>query len=172
MGGHTLVLDLENVIFDVDGVFTDGSFLYNENGKCYKRFGAHDSDGLKLLRKHKLNLLAISADSKGFKITEKRMIDMGIDLELVSESNRFKFVSDRFDLEKTVFVGDGVWDSKLLKYCCLGIAPANATEFAKLSADVILKRTGGDGAVLEVAEVVIKRINGEKYWTDYLKKNW
>ena len=166
------MLELENVIFDVDGVFTDGSFLYNQNGKCYKRFGAHDSDGLKLLKKHKFNLLAISADSRGYKITETRMSDMGINLELVSESNRFKFVSDRFDLEKTVFVGDGIWDAKLLKLCRLGIAPANATDFAKLSADVILEHKGGDGAVLEATEVIIKRMNGEKYWANHLIENW
>ena len=38
------------LIFDVDGVMTSGQFLYSSNGKVYKIFGAHDSDGLKLLK--------------------------------------------------------------------------------------------------------------------------
>ena len=44
-----------NFILDVDGVMTTGQFLYSEKGKIYKVFGAHDADGLKLL-KSKLNI--------------------------------------------------------------------------------------------------------------------
>ena len=43
---------IKNIIFDIDGVLTDGSFLYDEKGKKYKRFGAHDADGLNLLKKY------------------------------------------------------------------------------------------------------------------------
>lgn len=38
------------IIFDIDGVMTTGQFLYSENGKAYKIFGAHDNDGIKLLK--------------------------------------------------------------------------------------------------------------------------
>ena len=40
---------LENFVLDVDGVLTDGTFYYSEKGKIMKKFGPHDSDGLKLI---------------------------------------------------------------------------------------------------------------------------
>jgi len=43
---------IKNIIFDVDGILTDGSFLYDEKGKKFKKFGAHDADGLNLLKKY------------------------------------------------------------------------------------------------------------------------
>lgn len=164
--------NLTNAVFDVDGVFTDGSFLYDESGKKFKRFGAHDSDGLKLLKEHNFKMLAITADARGFDISNRRLQDMGVKLELVRENNRFEFISQRFDLGETVFVADGIWDAKLLSVCKLGIAPANATNFAKSSADIILKRKGGDGAVLEAVEIILNYNHGEDYWTNYLLENW
>ena len=45
-----------NLVIDVDGVMTTGQFLYSSKGKTYKVFGAHDADGLKLIRDKMLNL--------------------------------------------------------------------------------------------------------------------
>lgn len=56
--------------YDVDEVMNDGKIYYNETGKILKVFGAHDSDGLKIL-KQKLNIKFISAD-KGVLKSQKR----------------------------------------------------------------------------------------------------
>ena len=40
----------KKIIFDVDGVFTTGQFLYTEDGKFAKVFGPHDNDGIKLIK--------------------------------------------------------------------------------------------------------------------------
>lgn len=158
---------IKNVVFDVDGVFTDGSFLYDITGKVYKRFGAHDSDGIKCLRVFGVNFFAISADKRGFNISKARMHDMGIELYLVSESDRYEFVKSKCNLNATAFVGDGAWDAQLLRDCCLGIAPANATNLAKKSADFVLQNRGGDGAVFEAIELIIKQNNGEREWNNF-----
>ena len=77
-------------VIDVDGVLTTGQFLYSEKGKAFKIFGAHDADGLKLI-KDKVNILFISADKRGFKISKKRIEDMGYPLYHVHESEREGF---------------------------------------------------------------------------------
>ena len=59
-----------NFILDVDGVFTDGTFYYSKKGKIYKKFGPHDSDGIKIIKKH-FNTSLISADKRGFEISKK-----------------------------------------------------------------------------------------------------
>ena len=60
---------IKHVLFDVDGVFTDGCFYYSAQGKIIKVFGPHDGDGIKLLRALGLTISAISADQRGFSIS-------------------------------------------------------------------------------------------------------
>jgi 3-deoxy-D-manno-octulosonate 8-phosphate phosphatase (KDO 8-P phosphatase) len=140
-----------NFISDVDGVLTDGGFYYDSTGKTLKKFGPHDSDGFKVIKSLGLKVCAISADSRGFAITEKRLNDMNIEVFLVSETERFKWVNNRFDLNKTVFVGDGFHDRKLLSNCALGISPSNAPCIVKNASDIVTKSEGGNGVILEIA---------------------
>lgn len=142
---------IKRLVTDVDGVLTDGGFWYNETGKVFKKFGPHDSDGFKLLREANIEVFAISADKRGFPITEKRLTDMKVPIELVTESDRFEYVKERFGLEGTAFVGDGIHDSLVLEWCERGYAPGDATKFAKKAANVITETNGGRGVILEVA---------------------
>ena len=81
-------------LLDVDGVMTSGQFLYSQDGKEYKVFGPHDNDGLKLI-KDKVTIKFITADKRGFAITKKRIVDdMGFELDLVCEKNRFKYIKE------------------------------------------------------------------------------
>lgn len=56
-------------VLDVDGVLTDGTFLYDANGKAYKKFGPEDADALKMLAPY-CNIVFASADTRGFEITK------------------------------------------------------------------------------------------------------
>ena len=60
----------KNFILDVDGVFTDGSFYYSEEGKLLKKFGDADNDALSFL-KDKLHIEMITGDKRGFPISKK-----------------------------------------------------------------------------------------------------
>ena len=62
----------DTFILDIDGVMTTGQFLYSKKGKEYKIFGAHDSDGLKML-KDKIKILFITSDKRGFKISYQEL---------------------------------------------------------------------------------------------------
>ena len=142
---------MKNFITDVDGVLTDGSFYYNETGKIFKKFGAHDSDGFKIIKSLNANICAISADKRGYAITEKRLSDMGVPVHLVSEEERFNWVSQRFNLNETIFVGDGYHDRLLLSKCALSFAPQNSPQIVKDSAKIVTTCRGGEGVILEIA---------------------
>ena len=147
-----------NLIFDIDGVFTDGSFLYDETGKKYKRFGAHDSDGIKLLTHHlNLNICAVSADHRGFSITSKRMEDMGISVHLIDEQRRLAWIENHFGFQSTCYMGDGHFDSIIFENCFRSIAPANALERCRTKASFVTSRSGGDGAVYEACIWILKQ---------------
>jgi len=144
-----------NFILDIDGVMTTGQFLYSQDGKAYKIFGPHDADGLKLIR-DKVNIIFITADKRGFPISEKRIKDMGYPIELV-EQDRYSYVKERFGLENTFFMGDGIFDASLIKECKFGIAPQNARIEAKEAANFVTTSNAAEGAVCDACIEINKR---------------
>jgi 3-deoxy-D-manno-octulosonate 8-phosphate phosphatase (KDO 8-P phosphatase) len=145
-----------NLIIDVDGVMTTGQFLYSKDGKEYKTFGAHDSDGLQMISK-KINIAFITADKRGFPISERRIKDIGHKISLVSGEDRYKHIEEKYGLKNTIFIGDGIFDVPVLKDCMFGIAPANARVEAKNAADFVTKSNSGEGAVCDACIEIKKR---------------
>lgn len=144
------------LILDVDGVLTDGSFLYSERGKVYKIFGPHDHDGIKLLQPL-LKIIFVTADQKGYSITEKRIVhDMKQPLYLLGEKERHAYLKTHYQLEQSIYMGDGIHDVSILKDCLYGIAPQNARVEAKKVARFITPSRGGDGAVLDAAIKILE----------------
>ena len=148
-------------ILDVDGVMTTGQFLYGPEGKAYKVFGPHDADGLKLL-KGKIDIKFISADKRGFPITQKRISeDMGYPLELVSEAERHAYV-EKHGFENVIFMGDGYFDAKVMKHCAFAIAPKNARKEARDVAHFVTESNSAEGAVMDACLEVAKRYFDEE----------
>lgn len=143
---------ITHAVFDVDGVFTDGKFIYDSETKVFKAFGAHDSDAIKFLKFNNIEVQAITADKRGYAISKARMSDMGITLTLVSEKSRLNFVCSNVPIETTMFMGDGLHDAPLLRKAKIGVCPKNGTARAKASADYVTQCMGGNGAVLEAVE--------------------
>jgi 3-deoxy-D-manno-octulosonate 8-phosphate phosphatase (KDO 8-P phosphatase) len=139
---------ITHFVLDVDGVLTDGRFHYTWEGKQMKTFGAHDADGLKMIR-DRLDLITfITADRRGYEISKARLDDMGYPLSLVSEEDRYAHV-ERLGFANTAFMGDGFHDAPLLRDCAFGFAPANARREALAAADYITPSAGGHGAVMD-----------------------
>jgi len=149
------------LILDVDGVMTTGQFLYSEKGKEYKVFGPHDNDGIKMIEKY-MKVIFITADKRGYPISKKRIVnDMKQELFIVSESERFQFIKERYGFENVVYIGDGYHDAKILKESFYGIAPQNARIEAKEASDYITPSRSGEGAVLDACLHIIKKFFNE-----------
>lgn len=139
-----------NFILDVDGVLTDGKFLYDSQGKQYKEFGADDADALNLV-KHLFNIYFVSADKRGFDISKRRVEDMGFTLELVSSNKRIEWMVNKFgSLKNCIYMADGLYDAVVFNEKELHrVAPANAFLTTKMFADIVTQKRGGEGAVAE-----------------------
>jgi 3-deoxy-D-manno-octulosonate 8-phosphate phosphatase (KDO 8-P phosphatase) len=138
----------KNLVLDVDGVLTDGKFTYSDQGKFSKTFGSHDSDALKIIS-NAANLIFISADKRGFAISESRINDMNFHLLQVGSANRDEFIR-KVKLEGcTAFIGDSFTDVPALREANLSLVPKGAHPLAKAQADIVLNSNGGDGAVAE-----------------------
>lgn len=137
------------VIFDVDGVFTDGRFIYSADGKMYKSFGADDNDALAMLSRY-LEVRCVTGDRKGFSISQARIErDMGLKLDLVSTTQRIDWIMKRYDPSQVIYMGDGIFDHYVMNKVGYSIAPQNADAGAKAAANYVTQRPGGDRAVAE-----------------------
>jgi 3-deoxy-D-manno-octulosonate 8-phosphate phosphatase (KDO 8-P phosphatase) len=145
------------VISDVDGCLTDGKYTYTVDGKVSKVFGPHDNDGVKLLRKNDIDVRFISADKRGFEITNKRITDMKCQLDYVSEADRSWYIAKALEEYDVIFFGDGLGDlaAAMANPSAYFIAPKNAREQVKDYADHVTSNIGGEGAFLDLAEYVV-----------------
>ena len=157
-------------ILDVDGVMTTGQFLYSENGKQMKVFGPDDNDGLNLLSPH-IEIRFISGDKKGFSISKKRIKhDMGFEIDLVSTINRISWIKEKYKPEEVIYMGDGIFDHYVMREVGYAVAPANSDKNAKLHADYITERSGGDRAVAEACIHIMEKFFSP-YEPDVLPRN-
>ena len=146
-----------NFILDLDGVLTDGKFYYSQDGKYMKVFGADDHDCINVLKEF-IKIHVVTADSKGYEISKKRISeDMALDIDLVSAKDRVEWMTKRFDLDKTIYMGDGVLDYLVFKEVFYSIAPANALGSTKNKASFVTKNSGGDRAVAEACIHILNK---------------
>lgn len=149
-------------ICDVDGVMTTGQFFYTADGKAMKVFGPDDHDGLSLLRPH-LEIRFVTGDKKGLAITQKRIVEhMGFPLDVVSTIRRIDWIAEKYDAGRVIYMGDGIFDSYVMRKVGYSIAPANADKLARQSADYVTERAGGDRSVAEACLHIL-----EKFFTPY-----
>jgi len=147
---------IKTLILDVDGVLTDGTYQYTTEGKVSKVFGPDDNDALSLLKEY-LKIHVVSGDKRGFQITKKRIDDMKLPIDLVSTFDRVKWIKDNYNLEETIYMGDGIFDAMVFDKVAYGIAPANAFYTTKEKADFVTKSKGGDSAVAEACLHIMEK---------------
>ena len=144
-------------ILDCDGVFTDGTYHYNSDGKCEKVFGPDDSDALKLI-KDKVDIVICSADHRGFPITKKRINDMGFDLIYIESKNRIKWIKANYKDMEVAYMGDSFQDALIFQAVDIGICTSDSSFLAKKNAKFITECKGGNRAVAEAVFILAK------YW--------
>tara|TARA_B100001057_G_C22675879_1_gene881776 strand:+ start:239 stop:736 length:498 start_codon:yes stop_codon:yes gene_type:complete len=156
-------MKITTLVTDIDGVLTNGKFSYTKDGKLSKEFGPHDSDGIKILKSEGIKIIAITADLRGFDISKKRMDDLDVEIILVPEYERLAWFKDNISLKEAAFVGDGLFDSEIMKIVKISFAPANALLITKNKATHVTVSSGGEGVLLEVALKILKTDNKRKY---------
>lgn len=155
---------VELIVFDVDGVMTDGRFDYSAEGKQLKSFGPDDADALKLLTAV-APVVFVSADRRGFPITERRIAgDMGHEVQLVSSGGRIDWMADRAPLDRIAYMGDSFTDIPVLKEVDVGITTADALPGVRQAATYVTRRRGGDRAVAEACFYLLVEQFDQTQW--------
>lgn len=147
------------IIFDVDGVLTDGKITFTSDGQEIKSFDVQDGYGIARARAAGLKLAIVSG--RYSKVTEFRAKELQIDTVMQPVKDKGEAVAQiaenlEIQLEDVVFIGDDVIDISAMKRVGLSVAVANAHPDAKTAASYITQASGGDGAVRELLDIVFK----------------
>lgn len=146
------------VFLDVDGVLTDGSLFFTENGETIKRFNTLDGHGLKLLQRAGITPAVITGrDSVPLRL---RLTALGI------EHVHYGTEDKRPAAEKTLqalgldwcqaaAMGDDWPDLPVMRCCAFSCAPQNAHSEVKTASHYVTKARGGDGAVRELCDLLL-----------------
>jgi len=157
------------LLLDVDGVLTDGRIIYDSRGRDSKFFDVHDGLGVFVLHKSGIKTILITAKSS--KTIKPRAKDMRV-TEVFADIFPKTAVLDRIlkkynvSLDQICFMGDDLVDLSLMRKVGLPVAVANASSEIKEAAIFITNRSGGRGAVREVAELILK---SQGKWKDVLE---
>lgn len=147
------------VIFDVDGVLTDGRLFFDESGREYKSFHARDGYGIKALQQAGVTVAVISGRQS--KAVELRMRSLGIShIFQGQEDKRAAFETLCRDLdvqvEQVAHVGDDLPDLPLLRLVGLAIAVADAHASILPYCDWRTSLPGGAGAAREICDLILE----------------
>ena len=144
--------------FDVDGVFTDGKIYINENGEESKAFHTQDGQGIRNLIEIGIKVLVISGRKS--KAAEKRMIELGVNDYFLGYREKkeifLKKIKDyQIKLTECAFVGDDISDGDILDIVEFPIAVSNGRDEIKKSAFYTTQKSGGNGAIREISDLII-----------------
>ncbi|MAD46681.1 MAG: 3-deoxy-manno-octulosonate-8-phosphatase [Oceanospirillaceae bacterium] len=156
--GHEKARAIKMVVFDVDGVLTDGTLSYAADGEQVKHFNVKDGVGIKLLQTYDIATAIISA--KDSAPLAKRARDLGIRHFFPGSKDKWAVLSElmtqlNMDAAEVCYVGDDVIDLKVMKRVGFAVAPADAFWMVKNHADMITTAEGGKGVAREVADVIL-----------------
>ena len=147
------------VIFDVDGVLTDGRLWYGPKGDVMKVFHAFDGHGIKLLQYAGL-VTAILSGRRSPAVTARakelgiKHVLQGIDDKLAAFQKLLRKI--RIKADDAAYMGDDLVDLPVLKRCGFACAPREAPEDVRHAAHFIPMAPAGHGAAREVCEFILE----------------
>jgi 3-deoxy-D-manno-octulosonate 8-phosphate phosphatase (KDO 8-P phosphatase) len=150
------------MIFDVDGILTDGSLHFGPEGEMMKTFNVLDGQGIKLLQQAGIATAIISARQSA--IVSKRASDLGISHVMQGiHDKKSAFLTLTQDLgiahQHCGFIGDDVIDLPILLRVGFAASVPNGHQEVQTRVDYITKASGGRGAAREVCDFVLKAQN-------------
>jgi 3-deoxy-D-manno-octulosonate 8-phosphate phosphatase (KDO 8-P phosphatase) len=148
--------NIKLVVFDVDGVMTDAGMYYSESGDEFKRFHARDGIGIKRLHENGF-LTGVISHGINKNLIAKRCELLAIKHVYAGSENKLSVLSLwlndlKLELSQVAFIGDDINDLPLLEKVGFSACPADAVTSVKSKVDLVLEKSGGQGAIRELVD--------------------
>ncbi len=146
--------------FDVDGVLTDGSLTFDENGHEYKTFNAKDGQGIVNLNKAGIITAIITARENGTVFHRAKNLNIK-ELHQGSKNKiaTLESIMQKYNItfDEIAYMGDDLPDICILEKVALKGCPNDAVDEVKAVANFISSKNGGRGAVREFCDYILKK---------------
>jgi 3-deoxy-D-manno-octulosonate 8-phosphate phosphatase (KDO 8-P phosphatase) len=154
---------IELVIFDVDGVLTDGKTIVDFEGREALRFDVQDGYGI--FRGYRAGLMYAIITGRSIRAVEHRARDLRIEWVYLGQKIKRDAFADLveksgIDPAAMAYVGDDLNDLEVMEQVGVSCAVANARSEVKENADIVTEARGGYGAVREFLEMIIAARGG------------
>jgi 3-deoxy-D-manno-octulosonate 8-phosphate phosphatase (KDO 8-P phosphatase) len=164
---RTKLARIRGLILDVDGVLTDGSMTFDEEGREWKTFDVKDGLGLVILRDLGYKIGIVS--SRSSKVVVARCRELKVPEGYVLQGERDKAAAfDRlvalWELQpwEIAAIGDDLPDLGMLRRAGVGACPSDAVAVVRDAAALRLSRPGGAGAVREMCDLILEARRGSR----------
>lgn len=146
------------VIFDVDGVFSDGRIYLGNQGEELKAFHTRDGFGVKALLNAGIKVAVITGRRSA--LVENRMRALGVSDIYQGEEDKlsaYQQLAEKYQLtdQAIACMGDDIPDLAMLQQCAVAVAPHDAHPFVQQHAVYVTSQRGGFGAVRELSDLIL-----------------
>ncbi len=154
-----ILKNINTLIFDVDGVLTNGDVLVTTNGEILRNMNTKDGFALKTAINSGFNVCIISGGNNlGVK---KRLKDLGIENIILGTLDKLKDLNKlisklKIKNENVMYMGDDIPDLNAMMSVGLACCPNDAVNEVRKIADYVSHLKGGDGAVRDIIEQILK----------------
>lgn len=146
------------MVFDVDGILTDGSLWYGENGEVFKRFHALDGHGLKMLATSGIKVALVTG--REGPIVGRRAAELGLGDVLQNVRDKgaaLASLATRYNipLEQTGFMGDDLIDLAAMQKAGFAATVPEAPMYISQAAHWVSSKPAGSGAARECCDMIL-----------------
>jgi 3-deoxy-D-manno-octulosonate 8-phosphate phosphatase (KDO 8-P phosphatase) len=156
---HEKAKAIKLVIFDVDGVLTDGGLFLGDDGQEYKAFNSRDGHGMKMLQYTGVEIGIITGRTS--EVVKLRMENLGVQYVYQGKQEKlpaYEELRDKLGLsdEQIAYVGDDVVDLPIMRRVGLAVAVQDAHPFVVQHAHWQTPHGGGRGAARDLCEMIME----------------
>ncbi len=151
--------NIKLLALDVDGILSDGKIIYDANGVETKAFYVQDGVGIKALQQYGIEVAIITG--RNSPMVAKRAGELGIKHIIQGRDDKVVGLTEiantlGLSLEQCAYMGDDLPDIKALQSAGFSASVPNAHSEVVSRVDMVTTRTGGNGAVREVCDLILK----------------
>lgn len=165
-------MEISAVVFDVDGVLTDGSVCVDQSGNEFKTYDITEIDALHSIKRMGYRIAAITGENTPIVDVFRERVPWD---QFISgckdKKSAIKKLESEFGIsrEEICYIGDGKYDIPAIEYAGVGICPRNAIPEVKQISDIVLKESGGGHCVTELQSLLTEMQENSKscfpeYW--------
>ena len=154
--------NIRAILFDIDGVFTDGGIIYDDNGVEYKRYNVKDGQIISHLKR--LGFIIGAITGRESDVVKNRCTELKLDFhkhEVKDKLVEYNLFKDKYNFkdEDIAYIGDDIIDLSILTRCGLSGTPNDARAYIKENVDIITDTKGGEGVFRDIADYILKSQN-------------